>query len=127
MLGFFSPNSIDTPVLNLGLHWAAGVASPANPTYTVEELARQLKDCGARLVVTQEAYLGSVLEAVRDVGLTERDVILMGDGRRARFKHWRDIVAEGERLTDIAKPPVDPKNDVAYLVYSSVRCFYGEL
>lgn len=121
MLAFYSPNSIDTPVLNLGLHWAAGTASPANPTYTTEELARQLEDCGARLIVTQAAYLESVLAAARQVGLTERDVILLGDERRDGFRHWTDIASEAEGLVEISKPAINPKKDVAYLVYSSVR------
>lgn len=121
MLAFYSPNSIDTPVLNLGLHWAAGTASPANPTYTVEELARQLQDCGAKLIATQAVYLDSVLQAARQCGLSEKNVILMGDERKAGFMHWRDIAREGEGLEIVSKPKVDPKKDVAYLVYSSVR------
>lgn len=119
VLAFYTPNSIDTPVLNLGLHWAAGTASPANPTYTTEELARQLGDCGARLIATQAAYLDAVLAAARQVGLTEKDVILLGDERRAGFRHWRDIAREGEGEMGIAKPAIDSKKDVAYLVYSS--------
>ncbi|KAL6359327.1 hypothetical protein LRP88_06747 [Fusarium phalaenopsidis] len=42
VLAFFAPNHIDTAVVNLGVLWAGGVASPANPTYTAEELASQL-------------------------------------------------------------------------------------
>lgn len=120
VLAFYSPNSIDTPVLNLGLHWAAGVASPANPTYTVEELGRQLKDCGARMVVTQVAYLDSVLQAMKEVGLGRESVLLMGDERREGFRHWTEVAREGEGLSTIGKPAIEPKKDLAYLVYSSV-------
>jgi 4-coumarate--CoA ligase len=72
-------------------------------------------------VATQAAHLESVLAAVRQIGLKESSVILLGDERRAGFRHWTEIAAEGEGLTGIAKPPIDPKKDVAYLVYSSVR------
>jgi 4-coumarate--CoA ligase len=107
-------------VLNLGLHWAAGVASPANPTYTVDELARQLQDCGARAVVTQAPYLEAVLKAASQVGLGKENVLLMGDDKVDGFRHWRDVAKDGEGRHEIGKPAVEPKKDLAYLVYSSV-------
>ena len=38
----FTPNSIDTPIIMHGTHWAGGIVSPANPQYTVDELCFQL-------------------------------------------------------------------------------------
>lgn len=119
VLAFFTPNCVDTPVVNLGLHWAGGIASPANPTYTVDELARQLKDSGARALITQTPFLEASLKAADKVGLSRDMVLLMGDGRDQRFTHWTDVTAQGAWFAP-KKTPLDPKKDLAYLVYSSV-------
>lgn len=122
VLAFFTPNSIDTPVLNLGLLWAGGVASPANPTYTAEELARQLADCNAKALVTQKPFLEMACRAAEMVNLSLDNILLLGDGRdvTGKFRHWTDITAEGA-LMQPTKTAIDPEKDAAYLVYSSVR------
>lgn len=121
VLAFFSPNSIDTPIVNLGLHWAGGVASPANPTYTVDELARQLADSHAKAVVTQKPFLQATRAAAQKVGLPLDRIILMGDARdeTGEHRHWTDINAKGAWVQP-GKTAIDPKKDLAYLVYSSV-------
>lgn len=120
VLAFYTPNNIDTPVINLGLHWAGGIASPANPTYTVEELARQLADSGAMALVTTKAFLDAACQAAKTVGMPLDRVILLGQERdeSGQFGHWTDITAQGAWFTP-KKTPIDPKKDLAYLVYSS--------
>ena len=118
VLAFFSPNCVDTPVVNLGLHWAGGVTSPANPAYTVDELARQLGDARAKALVTQTPFLPAALQAAERVGIPRDRILLMGDGRAEGFLHWTDVTAKGAWLAP-KRPRVDPE-DIAYLVYSSV-------
>lgn len=124
MLGLFSPNNIDIPLVNFGLHWAGGITSPANPTYTVEELARQLEDSGAKALVTQKAFLQTACAAATKVGLPLERVVLLGDERdeTGRHPHWRDISAHAPKFLG-ARPAMVPKKDLAYLVYSSVSDF----
>lgn len=121
VLAFFTPNCIDTPILTYGLHWAGGVASPANPTYTVDELARQLSDSKAAALVTQAPFLNKAVEAAQKAGIPLDRVLLMGDGKDAsgKYRHWRDLTAK-EAWLQPRKTVVDPKKDLAYLVYSSV-------
>ncbi len=120
MLAVFSPNCIDTPAITWGTHWAGGVISPANPVYTVEELTFQLRDSGARAVVTQKPFLKIVLEACKKVGIEEDMIILMGDERdtTARFKHFTQI-RNISGTSRYRKTKVDAKKDLAFLVYSS--------
>ncbi len=103
-----------------GTHWAGGILSPANPAYTVEELAHQLKDCGARAVVTQKQLLGKVLEACKKVGIEEEMIVLMGDERdtTAKFKHFTNI-CNISGTSRYRKTKVDANKDLAFLVYSS--------
>lgn len=120
VLGLFTSNNIDVPVANLGLHWAGGVASPANPTYTVEELARQLKDSGAKALLTQKDFLPTAIKAAEVVGLPLDRIFLLGANKDEKFKHWTELTAKDAWIQP-KKTPVDPKKDLAYLVYSSVR------
>ncbi|KAI9832425.1 MAG: hypothetical protein M1819_004414 [Sarea resinae] len=119
-LALFSPNSIDAPPIIWGTHWAGGKVSPANPGYTVEELAFQLKDSEAKAIVTQKPLLPVVLAAAKQVGLPNDRIILMGDARdeTGRFKHFTSI-RNISGTTRFRRAKIDPDNELAFLVYSS--------
>ncbi|KAL8693524.1 MAG: hypothetical protein Q9218_001649 [Villophora microphyllina] len=120
VLGLFSPNSIDTPALIWGCHWAGGIVSPANPGYTVDELAFQMKDSGAKALATQKALLPAATKAAKQVGIPEDRIILIGDDRdeTVQFKHFESLrnLAGTSRYR---RTRIDPKRDLAFLVYSS--------
>ncbi|GAB0134331.1 hypothetical protein EsDP_00002708 [Epichloe bromicola] len=120
VLGFFTPNCVDTPILTYGLHWAGGIASPANPTYTVDELARQLTDSKTTALVTQKPFLKTAVDAAQKAGIPLDRVILMGveKDESGQHKHWRDVTAKSAWFQP-KKTALDPKKDLAYLVYSS--------
>ena len=120
VLALFTPNCIDTPAVIWGVHWAGGVVSPANPGYTVQELAFQLKDSGAKALVTQRPFLKVAREAAMQAGIPEDRIVLIGDEKdeSMRFKHFLSVrnIAGTNRYR---RTKVDPKNDLAFLVYSS--------
>ena len=94
--------------------------SPANPGYTAEELAFQLKDSGAKALATQKAFLKVAAEAAMQAGIPEDRIILMGDEKdeSMKFKHFSSIrnIAGTSRYR---RTKAHPKNDLAFLVYSS--------
>jgi 4-coumarate--CoA ligase len=94
--------------------------SPANPGYTVEELVFQLKDSGAKALVTQKPFLKSAIAACAEVGIPQDRIILIGDGRdeTGRVKHFSNI-RNISGVTRFRRTKVDPKKDLAFLVYSS--------
>ena len=120
VLALFTPNCVDTPAITWGCHWAGGILSPANPGYTVDELAFQLKDAGAKALVTQMPFLVVAREAAKKVGLPEDRIILMGDTRDEsfRFKHFSSI-RNTSGATRYRRTKSKPKKDLAFLVYSS--------
>jgi 4-coumarate--CoA ligase len=130
VLGIYSPNCIDTPAIIWGTSWAGGVTSPANPGYTTEELAFQLKDSGAKALVTQKAFLKTALEACKKVGIEEDRIILMGDelDATAKYKHFTNI-RNISGTSRYRKTKINPSKDLAFLVYSSgtTVCVWGAL
>lgn len=103
-----------------GTHWAGGIVSPANPGYSAEELAFQLKDSGAKALVTQWAVLDTARKAAKEVGIADDHIILIGDKRdpEGRFKHFSSV-RNTSGATKYRRAKINPEKDLAFLVYSS--------
>jgi 4-coumarate--CoA ligase len=121
VLCLYTPNCIDTPAITWGCHWAGGILSPANPNYTVEELVFQLKDSGARAIVTQLPFIKNAQEAAKQVGIPLDKVIVMGDQRDPshKVKHFTSIVNTAGSAKYRRTKAKNPAEDLAFLVYSS--------
>ncbi|KAK1755307.1 hypothetical protein QBC47DRAFT_213853 [Echria macrotheca] len=121
VLAMYTPNSIDTAIITLGAIWAGGIVSPANPLYTADELAFQLRDSGAKALVTQTAFLDTAVNAASKAGIPTDRIILIGDGRdpTGRFRHFSAIRPDFSGGRQYEKPAVDPERDLVFLVYSS--------
>jgi len=120
VLGLFTPNCIDTPAIMWGCLWTGGVVSPANPAYSADELAFQLKDSKAKALITQWDFLPTARQAAQKAGIPEDNIILIGDKRDPsnRVKHFSSV----QNISGAAKfrrAPIKPKEDLAFLVYSS--------
>jgi 4-coumarate--CoA ligase len=118
VLAWFSPNCVDTPALNFGTLWAGGIVSPANPSYSVAELAFQLKNSGAKGVVTQAFCLDKALEAAKLVGIPSDRILLIGNEKHSDALHFVDFLAKA-RYEPATDRLVNAPGDVAYIVYSS--------
>ena len=86
----------------------------------MDELAFQLKDSGAKALVTQKALLPVATKAAKQVGIPEDRIILVGDEKDVtmHFKHFQSVknLAGTSRYR---RTKVNPKEDLAFLVYSS--------
>ncbi|KAF2481070.1 hypothetical protein BDY17DRAFT_300645 [Neohortaea acidophila] len=122
VLGLFTPNSIDYPPIVWGTHFAGGIVSPANPAYTVDELVHQLKDSGAKALLTQLAVLDVAKQAAKKAGIPEDRIALLGDDRdpEHRFKHFTSIKDNNLEAARSPRPvKINGDKDLAFLVYSS--------
>lgn len=104
-----------------GAQWAGGIPSPANPGYTAEELSFQLKDSGAKALVTQYPLLDVARKAAKLAGIPQDRIILMGDERdkTMMFKHFSNIRNTSGATRYRRSKATNPKKDLAFLVYSS--------
>jgi len=112
VLAILSPN---VPEYAIAFHAAAtagGAVTTINPTYTVEEVRFQLKDSGAKLLLTIPMFLDTALEAA--VGTAIEELFVLGDGDGAT--PFSDLLG-AVPLTEA--PPINPGEDVVVLPYSS--------
>ncbi|ETN38677.1 uncharacterized protein HMPREF1541_06714 [Cyphellophora europaea CBS 101466] len=119
-LAIFSPNDIDTPPVVFGALWAGLIVSPANPGYTVDEFVYQLKDSKAKAVAAHWSAIKTVRAACAKVGIPTDNIFIIGDQRDPSYelKHWTQVEAN-QWKSRYRSPKISPKDDLAFLVYSS--------
>jgi 4-coumarate--CoA ligase len=117
VLATISPNTIDLVPATFGALRVGGVICPLNFMYTVDELVSQLKSSKAKGIITSTACLKAVREAASIVGLPLERILLVGDEDPnvtiPHFSRLRGTSAKADRIS------INPKEDLAYLVYSS--------
>jgi 4-coumarate--CoA ligase len=117
VMALFAPNSADIGAITFGTHWAGGIVCPVNNLFTVMELASQLKSSGAKGLTTHLAGLEVAREAASIVGLPLDRIILIGDpDPKGKMKHLSSV---RNTTNFVEKVPINPKEDLAFLVYSS--------
>lgn len=113
VLALHSPNTIAYPVVFHGATRAGATVTTAHPLATAEEFAKQLRDSGARWIVTVSPLLATARRAAELAGgVTEIFVCDRADGHTSVL----DMFATARPEPRVA---VDPAEDVAALPYSS--------
>jgi acyl-CoA synthetase (AMP-forming)/AMP-acid ligase II len=108
----FAPNLPEYAVAFHGVATVGGINTTANPLLTADELARQLRDCGARLLVTVPEQLETATQAGAAAEVEE--IFVYGDAEGA--------TPFASLLRKLGEPPevtIDPAEDVVALPYSS--------
>ncbi len=111
-LAIYSPNLPEYAVVFYGVAIAGGITTTVNPLYTVDELAHQLEDAGARFLVTFPLLLENARAAAERAGVEEVIVIGEADG----------ATPMAELLRHGTEPPaadINPREDLVVLPYSS--------
>ncbi|TVU46368.1 hypothetical protein EJB05_05897, partial [Eragrostis curvula] len=108
-----APNCVLYPVCFLAITALGAVATTANPLYTPREIAKQVADARAKLVITVSDLLPKIAE------LRLRTVLLDdGDASASNVTLYSDLVA-GVREAEYRRPPAIRQSDTAALLYSS--------
>jgi acyl-CoA synthetase (AMP-forming)/AMP-acid ligase II len=111
VLAIMSPNLPEYPIAFHGVATAGGVVTTLNPTYTADEIAFQLNDSGARLLITLPSLVGKAQEAAAKSKVEE--IIVFGDADGA--VPFANLLVDG-KAPDVR---IDPANDLVALPYSS--------
>jgi acyl-CoA synthetase (AMP-forming)/AMP-acid ligase II len=112
VVGIYMPNLPEYALVFHGVCSAGAVNTTVNPLYTPGELAFQLRDSGARMLVTVPPSMDTAREAAEEVG--EIELVVVGEAEGAT--PLAELIELG------AEPPeveIDPDRDLAVLPYSS--------
>jgi len=111
VLAIMSPNLPEYPIAFHGVATAGGVNTTLNPTYTADEIAFQLNDSRARLLITIPSLVGKAQEAAAKSKVEE--IIVFGEAEGA--VPFESLLVDGQ-APDVR---IDPANDLVALPYSS--------
>src|SRR3712207_5880948 len=113
VLALLSPNLPEYVVAFHAVATLGGVVTPVNPTYTAEELRKQLEDSGARYLVTVPQLVGRAREAAG--GGTLSEIFVFGEAEGAT--PFASLLEGG--AGDLPKVEINPAEDLVALPYSS--------
>jgi acyl-CoA synthetase (AMP-forming)/AMP-acid ligase II len=111
VLAIMSPNLPEYPIAFHGVASAGGVNTTLNPTYTADEIAFQLNDSRARLLITIPPLVGKAQEAAAKSKVEE--IIVFGEAEGA--VPFASLLVDG----DAPDVRIDPAEDLVALPYSS--------
>ena len=113
VFAIYSPNLPEYAVAFHAVASLGAINTTVNPLYTAHELANQLKDAGARYILTIPQFLPNAQAAAQEVGGIE-EIFVFGEAEGAT--PFGSLLKSDGQL-----PPVEinPKEDLLVLPYSS--------
>ena len=112
VFSIYSPNLPEYAVVFFGVIATGGVVTTTNPLYTADELAHQLKDSGARFLITIPLFLDKARQAADEAGIEELFVFGEAEGATP----FTDLLRSDGPAPDVT---IDVREDLAVLPYSS--------
>ncbi|RBY96311.1 4-coumarate--CoA ligase family protein [Blastococcus sp. TF02-8] len=112
VVAVFCPNTPWFPVVFHGIAAAGCVMSPINSLYTPDEIAFQLKDSGAKMLITISLFMDRAQAAVEK---TPVDEVIVLDGFEGKANLFDLLGADAPSV----QVDIDPANDLVTLPYSS--------
>lgn len=112
VFGILSPNCPEYAIAFHAIATLGGMVTPINPLYTANEIAHQLKDSGARFLVTVPACVEKASEAAADANIEELFVFGSAPGATS----FATLLIDNGRTPQVE---IDPLEDVVALPYSS--------
>ena len=110
-IAIMAPNIPEYAVVFHGAAVAGVAVSTINPTYTAEEVRFQLRDSGARVLITIAMFIETAREAIE--GTEVEDIVVIGDAPEGTLPVTALL---GEPIDQV---PVDVYEQIVVLPYSS--------
>ena len=112
VFAIYCPNIPEYAVAFNAVAKCGGINTTVNPLYTAEELTNQLKDSGARYLLTVAAFLDKATEAAAACAIDE--IFVVGEGEGAT-----PFAALANPKATVPSVAIDAAEDVVVLPYSS--------
>ena len=114
-VGILAPNCAEFVIAFYGILKAGAVVTTVNSAYREREIAHQLNDSGAGVLLAHHDLLQTA-EGARDDAPCVKRLISIGEGSGDPDSFWGLIERSQATLPSVS---VDPKEDIAVLPYSS--------
>ncbi|HYU59047.1 MAG TPA: 4-coumarate--CoA ligase family protein [Actinomycetota bacterium] len=114
VLGIFCPNVPEFAVTFHAVASLGGISTTINSLYTPDEVAWQLKDAGAKVLVTVAPFMDRAADAAGRTGIQE--VFVLGDGSGSDATPFAALL---DTDGSAPQPDFDPREDLVVLPYSS--------
>ncbi|KAF8642004.1 hypothetical protein AX16_009726 [Volvariella volvacea WC 439] len=121
----FSPNDCDYPASIWAVHTLGAIVTPANPSYTPEELVHQLTTTNAALIICHHVCLATARAAAQMAGLSENRIVVLGPSNSVpkTFATVDELIefgaAQPQGFKDVSLQPGEAKRTLAFLSFSS--------
>lgn len=112
VIAVFSPNTIYYPVVFHGIARTGAVSTTINSLYGPDEIAFQLKDAGAKMLITVSPFLDRALAAAEQHPV---ESVIVLDGAEGH-ESLQDLLTSTAPSVQV---DIDPANDLITLPYSS--------
>ncbi|MFQ5408696.1 MAG: 4-coumarate--CoA ligase family protein [Anaerolineales bacterium] len=112
VFAIYSPNVPEYAIAFHAVSLLGGIVTTMNPLYTVDEVVHQLKDAGAKYLLTVSMFLENAQAAAEQAGLEEVFTFDPTDGATS----FTELMDPSSAPPDVE---IDPKNDIVVLPYSS--------
>lgn len=112
VFGIVSPNIPEYAIAFHAVATLGGIITPVNPLYTADEVARQLRDAGARFLVCGAACIDKAREAANASGIEEIFVFGEADGATP----FSSLL---ENEGNVPEVEINSREDLVALPYSS--------
>ena len=112
VFGIFSPNVPEYAIAFHAVAMLGGITTPVNPLYTAAEAAQQLRDAGARYLVTVPQFIDKARTAAQSAGVEE--LFVFGETEVAT-----PFAALLQGNGEAPSVRINPRDDLAVLPYSS--------
>jgi acyl-CoA synthetase (AMP-forming)/AMP-acid ligase II len=112
VFAIFSPNVLEYPIAFHAVASLGGIITTVNSLYTPREVRDQLRDSGARFLLTVPSFMDRASEAIKDLPIDE----VFTFGEAAGATPFADLMAQAAERFSV---DIDPAQDVVALPYSS--------
>jgi acyl-CoA synthetase (AMP-forming)/AMP-acid ligase II len=122
VFGILSPNVPEYAIVFHAVASLGGINSPVNPLYIEHEIAQQLKDAGARFLVTVPQCFEKAAGAAREANIEEVFVFENAGSEADRSENVDNAISFSSLLEsdgDFPEVAINPREDLVALPYSS--------
>jgi len=118
-LAIVLPNIPEFAIAYLGAIGAGLKVATMNPTFTAEELAKQVEISGAKYIITIGLFLQNIQEASRIAGCVEKVIALGMEETPEDVASFIQMIITDDGSLYNSESSCDPYNDIATMPFSS--------